>query len=142
MLAAGLLSGLTYGLYSIFGKPLTRRLEPAIILSYALGFGALPLLAVALPTFDTLFGLSPAMYALLISLALIHTALAFGLYTYGLKRIGAGQAAIVATVEPVVAGALGVMLLDEDLSLVKVLGGLLVLCGAALAQLKTSKQFV
>jgi drug/metabolite transporter, DME family len=116
VLATGLLSGLTYGLYSIFGKPLAGHLEPAIILSYALGFGSVLLVLAALPTFHTLIGLSSDSYALLVMLAVVHTALAFGLYTVGLKRLDAGQAAIVATVEPVVAGAIGVVLLGEELT--------------------------
>jgi len=139
MLATGLLSGLTYGLYSIFGKPLAGHLEPAIILSYALGFGSVLLVLAALPTFHTLVGLSSGSYALLVMLAVVHTALAFGLYTVGLKRLDAGQAAIVATVEPVVAGAIGVVLLGEELTALKVIGALLVLAGAALAQVRLEK---
>ena len=139
VLATGLLSGLTYGLYSIFGKPLTGHLEPAIILSYALGFGSVLLVLAALPTFHTLVGLSSSSYALLVMLAVVHTALAFGLYTVGLKRLDAGQAAIVATVEPVVAGAIGVVLLGEELTALKVIGALLVLAGAALAQVRLKK---
>jgi drug/metabolite transporter, DME family len=134
VLLTGLLSGLAYGLYSIFGKPLSGRLPPAAILSYALGFGALLLLVAALPTLDTLLGLSPLSYTLLLMLAVVHTSLAFGLYTFGLRRLDAGQAAIVATVEPVVAGVTGVALLGEDLTAPKVFGALLVLAGAALAQ--------
>jgi DME family drug/metabolite transporter len=139
VLTAGLLSGLTYGLYSIFGKPLVGHLEPAVILSYALGFGSLLLVLAALPTFYTLVGLSSDSYALLFMLAVVHTALAFGLYTVGLKRLDAGQAAIVATVEPVVAGAIGVILLGEKLTALKVIGALLVLAGAALAQVSLEK---
>ena len=139
VLATGLLSGLTYGLYSIFGKPLAGHLEPAIILSYALGFGSVLLVLAALPTFHTLVGLSSSSYALLVMLAVVHTALAFGLYTVGLKRLDAGQAAIVATVEPVVAGAIGVVLLGEELTALKVIGALLVLAGAALAQVSLEK---
>ena len=139
VLATGLLSGLTYGLYSIFGKPLAGHLEPAIILSYALGFGSVLLVLAALPTFHTLVGLSSSSYALLVMLAVVHTALAFGLYTVGLKRLDAGQAAIVATVEPVVAGAIGVVLLGEELTALKVIGALLVLAGAALAQVRLEK---
>ncbi len=139
VLATGLLSGLTYGLYSIFGKPLAGHLEPAIILSYALGFGSVLLVLAALPTFHTLVGLSSSSYALLVMLAVVHTALAFGLYTMGLKRLDAGQAAIVATVEPVVAGAIGVVLLGEELTALKVIGALLVLAGAALAQVRLEK---
>ena len=139
VLATGLLSGLTYSLYSIFGKPLAGHLEPAIILSYALGFGSVLLVLAALPTFHTLVGLSSSSYALLVMLAVVHTALAFGLYTVGLKRLDAGQAAIVATVEPVVAGAIGVVLLGEELTALKVIGALLVLAGAALAQVRLEK---
>jgi drug/metabolite transporter, DME family len=72
-------------------------------------------------------------------LAVVHTALAFGLYTAGLKCLDAGQAAIVATVEPVVAGAVGVILLGEALTAPKVFGALLVLAGAALAQARLEK---
>ncbi len=140
VLATGLLSGLTYGLYSIFGKPVAGRLDPAIILSYALGFGTVLLVIFALPTLDTLVGLSPDSYALLLMLAVVHTSLAFGLYTVGLKRLDAGQAAIVATVEPVVAGAIGVVLLGETLTAPKLLGALLVLAGAALAQVRLAKE--
>ncbi len=136
VLATGLLSGLTYGLYSIFGKPLTGRLGPATILSYALGFGTVLLVLAALPTLHTLVGLSLGSYALLFMLAVVHTSLAFGLYTVGLKRLEAGQAAIVATVEPVVAGAIGVVLLSEALTAQKLFGALLVLTGAALAQVR------
>jgi drug/metabolite transporter, DME family len=139
VLATGLLSGLTYGLYSIFGKPLIGHLSPATILSYALGVGALLLLAAAFPTLDTLAGLSPSSYALLFMLAMVHTSLAFGLYTAGLKRLEAGQAAIVATVEPVVAGAVGAVLLGEELTAPKLLGAFLVLAGAALAQKGSGK---
>jgi drug/metabolite transporter (DMT)-like permease len=118
---------------------LAGHLEPAIILSYALGFGSVLLVLAALPTFHTLVGLSSSSYALLVMLAVVHTALAFGLYTVGLKRLDAGQAAIVATVEPVVAGAIGVVLLGEELTALKVIGAILVLAGAALAQVRLEK---
>ena len=134
VIVTGLLSGLTYGMYSIFGKPVAGHLSPAVILSYALGFGAVLLVAFAIPSLDTLAGLPLWCYALLLVLAVVHTTLAFALYTFGLRRLEAGRAAIVATVEPVVAGALGVLLLGEELTVFKVLGALLVLSGAALAQ--------
>jgi DME family drug/metabolite transporter len=139
VLVTGLLSGLTYGLYSIFGRPVAGRLDPPVILSYALFFGATLLLVAALPTLGTLAGLSFGSYALLTMLAVVHTTLAFALYTFGLGRLGAGRAAIVATVEPVVAGALGAALLGEELTVPKVVGGVLVISGAALGQVRFRK---
>jgi DME family drug/metabolite transporter len=134
VLLTGLLSGLTYGLYSIFGRPVTGHLNPSVILSYALFFGGLLLFACAIPSLDTLAGLPMGSYALLLMLAVVHTTLGFALYTFGLARLGAGRAAILATVEPVVAGVLGTALLGEALTIPKAAGALLVIFGAALAQ--------
>ena len=135
VLVTGLLAGLTYGLYSVFGRPVAGRLGPAVILSYALFFGMVLLLVAAIPTLQTLAGLTLTSYALLFMLAVVHTTLAFALYTFGLGRLGAGRAAIVATVEPVVAGALGTVLLGEELTIPKVVGAGLVISGAVLAQM-------
>ena len=140
VLLTGLLSGLTYGLYAVLGRPLAGRLSPAVILSYALAFGSALLVIAAIPTLETLAGLPAISYALLLMLAVVHTALGFALYTFGISHLGAGRAAIVATIEPVVAGALGVALLGEDPTALKVLGGLLVLTGAVLAQLTPRKR--
>ena len=139
VLATGLLAALCFGLYPVFGKPVTSRLAPPTILAYALGSGALILLVVAVPTLDTLAGLPPAYYALLLLMAAAHTALGYALYTFGIRRLEAGQAAIVATMEALVAMVLGVTLLGEELTFLKLLGGLLVLCGAVLAQIKLRK---
>lgn len=139
VLVTGLLAGLTFGLYPIFGRPLTGRLDSSIVLFYALAFAAAFLAIVSLPTLSTLAGLPPAYYGLLLALALVHTALAYALYTLGIRRLEAGQVAMLATVEPVVASVLGVALLAEGLTAAKVTGGLLVLSGAVLAQLRLRK---
>ena len=139
VLLTGLLSGLTYGLYAIFGRPVAGHLSPAVVLSYALAFASLLLIPTALPTLDTLAGLPAGSYALLFVLSVVHTTLAFALYTFGIRHLGAGRAAIVATVEPVVAGAMGIVLLNEGLTALKALGALLVLAGAALAQVGPRK---
>jgi DME family drug/metabolite transporter len=139
VLLTGLLSGLTYGLYAIFGRPVAGHLSPAVVLSYALAFASLLLIPTALPTLDTLAGLPAGSYALLFVLSVVHTTLAFALYTFGIRHLGAGRAAIVATVEPVVAGAMGIVLLNEGLTVLKALGALLVLAGAALTQVGPRK---
>ena len=139
VLATGLLAALCFGLYPVFGKPVTGRLNPSTILSYALGFGALVLFVTAIPTLDTLVGLPPGYYALLLLMAVAHTALGYALYTFGIRRLEAGQAAIVATMEAVVAMVLGITLLGEAMTFLKLLGGVLVLSGAVLAQIRLRK---
>jgi len=105
-----------------------------VILSYALACGSALLIVAALPTLDTLAGLPAGSYLLLLMLSVVDAALTYELYTFGIRHLGAGRAAIVATIEPVVAGVLGVTLLGEELTALKALGALLVLAGAALAQ--------
>jgi drug/metabolite transporter (DMT)-like permease len=139
ILLTGLLSGLTYGLYAVLGRPVAGRLSPPVILSYALAFGSALLVVAALPTLDTLVGLPLSSYLILLMLSVVHTTLAFALYTFGIGRLGAGRAAIVATIEPVVAGVLGVTLLGEDLTALKALGAGLVISGAILAQVRPGK---
>jgi drug/metabolite transporter (DMT)-like permease len=71
-----------------------------VILSYALAFGSALLVIAASPTLYTLAWLSAISYALLLMLVVVHTALGFTLYTFGIRHLGAGRAAIVATIEP------------------------------------------
>jgi drug/metabolite transporter (DMT)-like permease len=97
------------------------------------------LIVAALPTLDTLVGLPTTSYLILLMLSVVHTTLAFALYTFGIWHLGAGRAAIVATIEPVVAGVLGIALLGEELTVLKALGALLVISGAVLAQIRPAK---
>ena len=140
VLLAGLGAGLSYELYTIIGKPLAGRLSPAVMLTYALALGTLVVLPVAAPTLDTLTGLSPVGYVLLAAVVVVHTALAFALYTAGLKRLEAGQAAVLAALEPVVAVVAGGLLLGEELGPSTVIGGALVVSGAVLAQARSTTQ--
>ena len=125
----GLAAGLTYALYSIFGKGALGRYGPFTTLLYALGFGTL-FLALALRRWPAL----PPAYALptLLYLILVTTLLTHVLYTNGLRRIEAGRASIIATVEPVVAALLGFLLLGERLEGWQWFGGVLVLSGVLL----------
>lgn len=136
---AGLASGLTYGLYSIFGKVALRRYPPLVVLVYALGFGTVFLvllgLAVGVPVQRFLpAAVAPAAGPLLY-LGLVTTLVAQALYVAGLRTVQASRASIVATVEPVVAGLLGYGIFGETLEPLQLGGAGLVLLAAAMAQL-------
>ncbi len=120
---AGLGAGLTYGLYSIFGKAALRRYSPLTTVVYALGFGTLFLLVASgglqrVPA----AGLPPLAYLIIVPTVAAHL-----LYTSGLRWVEAGRASIVATVEPVVAALGGAMLLREPFGALQWLGAALVL---------------
>lgn len=132
---AGLASGFTYAMYSIFGKTALRRYSPITTMTYALGFGSLILGSVAFPLGAVRFSHTPAGWGSIIYLALVTTLAGQWLYLAGLQRVEAGRASLVATIEPVVAAVLGYALLGERLEVWQILGGALVLSAALAVQM-------
>ena len=70
-------------------------------------------------------------WAALVGISVISTLVAILAFFAGLKRVGAATASIVSTLEPVVTVALAAVFLQEMLSAVQLVGGVLVLAAAA-----------
>ncbi|HEY3248285.1 MAG TPA: EamA family transporter [bacterium] len=126
---AGLASGFTYALYSIFGKTALRRYPPQTTLTYALGIGSVFLGAMTYATGQFDAAALRAGWPMVVYLGLVTTLLAQFLYLSGLREVEAGRASLVATLEPVVAAVLGYVLLRERLDLLQAIGGAAVLSG-------------
>lgn len=124
---AGLASGFTYGMYSIFGKTALRRYSPLTTLVYALGIGTVVLGGAAVSAGAISVAHPAAGWAAVVYLSLVTTLLAQWLYLSGLGEVEAGRASLVATFEPVVAAFLGYAALGERLERWQIVGGLLVL---------------
>lgn len=133
---AGLGAGLTYALYSIFGKTALRRHTPVTTVVYTLAFGAAFLILAArlalgargLPALPR-ESLLPLGY-----LVVFPTACAYLLYIGGLRWVEAGRASVVATLEPVVAALGGTLVLREPFGALQWLGAALVIGGVVLVQ--------
>jgi drug/metabolite transporter (DMT)-like permease len=70
----------------------------------------------------------------LFGVGLVATALSFQTFYAGVRRIGAAQAALVSTVEPIWTIALATFLFGEHLGPIQLVGGALVIAGVLLAQ--------
>jgi DME family drug/metabolite transporter len=130
-LLAGLGAGLTYALYSIFGKTALRTLAPTTTVVYTLGFGAVALLVAGggLPPLPAAAAALPLAYVIV-----FPTVLAYVLYIGGLRWVEAGRASVVATLEPVVAAGGGALLLREPFGTLQWVGAALVLIGVVLVE--------
>ncbi|WP_261664486.1 DMT family transporter [Deinococcus sp. Marseille-Q6407] len=126
----GLLSGFSYSLYYPYGKLFFNRYPPAVLYAVALPVGALCLLPLTSFT-----GKSPEAWLAIGATALLSTYLAYLLYSAGLQRLGATQASVLASLEPVVAGLLALALFGERPGLLSLLGAGLVLVAALLFSL-------
>jgi drug/metabolite transporter (DMT)-like permease len=70
----------------------------------------------------------------LFGIGLLATALAMQAFYAGARRIGAAQASLVSTVEPVYTITLAALLLHESLTPIQILGGIMVIMGVLIAQ--------
>ena len=120
----GLLSGITYALYYLMGRPLFAHNAPSRALAWVLAVGAL-----ALAPFVTFAAISPRAWAALGFLAAFCTFGAYLAYAHGIRRLSPAQAATVATLEPVVALGAAYGVWGERLAPAGIAGAGLVIAG-------------
>jgi DME family drug/metabolite transporter len=123
----GLLSGLAYASYYLFGKRYFTRYEAATLFMYVLPLGALLLLPAV--RFSAKSGVTWAWIAFL---GIVPTYVALQLYEAGLRRVEATRAVTVATLEPVIAAGLAYAVWGETLRPLGYAGAALVLGGVLL----------
>lgn len=124
----GLLAGLAYAVYYLFGKRYFARYEASTLFAYALPAGALLLL----PAVPFAAGKTAADWLVLLFIAVVPTYAAYLLYALGLARVEATRAATVATLEPVAAAVLAYVVWGEALRAGGYVGAALVLGGVLL----------
>lgn len=136
----GLGSGLGYALYSIFSRyAIERGYESFTISFYTFLFAAVGILFLV-PVRETatklVNGNTGQDLLLVFGIALIATVLPYILYTFGLSRVENGKASIMASIEPVVATLLGILIFGESLTAAGTIGVVLVLAAIILLNLK------
>ena len=141
-------AGATYAYYALHAESLTRRRSPAAVLALGLTFGAV-VLSVALPwwsfPFDALTGTGAAgpielpAWAGIAYIVLLGTVLPFTMIIAGVQRIGADGAIITAMLEPIFAGVVAWVVLDQVLTPTQVLGGAVVLAAVTAAQIARAR---
>ncbi|HHO56378.1 MAG TPA: EamA/RhaT family transporter [Trueperaceae bacterium] len=124
----GLVSGLSYASYYIFGKWILGRYKVITIYAFILPIGALGLLP-----FVHFSPKTPITYLYILAVAVLSTYLAYLVYFTGLKKIEASKAVMVATVEPVISAALAAIFFSEALGINGIIGGGLVLLASFLS---------
>ncbi len=143
-LLVGLGSGLGYGLYSILGTVALRRYSPYTVTTYTFIFAAIGSWFISRPA-DMISKFSDApntigliMFCFLT--ALITAFIPFLAYTLGLRTVEASKAGIIATIEPLVATLIGVVVFKEALTVLSALGIILILAAVIILNCKKEKR--
>ncbi len=135
-LLIGLASGLGYGLYSILGTVALRRYSPYTVTAYTFLLAAAGSFLICRPAemaakFAEAANL-PSLLLLCGLTALVTAVIPFLAYTLGLRTVEAGRAGVLATVEPLVAALIGMLVFSEPLTVLSVLGILLILAAVVI----------
>jgi len=110
----GLLSGITYSVYSILTKIEFRRgAHPVTTSLYGFGFMSIIALSICKPVEIIERTVSPKIFILLIGLGVVTFVIPYFLYTLSLKYLPAGTASALSIVEPMAATVFGMIFLRE-----------------------------
>ncbi|MDE7130968.1 MAG: DMT family transporter [Lachnospiraceae bacterium] len=140
----GLGSGLGYGLYSILGTIALRRYSTYTVTTYTFVTAAIgSLFLCSLPDLwykITVCPRKPSLCFFIILTGSVTAVIPFLLYTLGLEQVEASRAAILATIEPMVATLIGIVVFHEYMTIMSVLGILCILCAILLLNSHRSQQ--
>lgn len=129
----GLGAGFGYALYTIFSRfALQRGYSPTTINFYSCLFAASGAFLIWRPAdaVSIMFS-SASVFAWCVGLGVITCFVAYALYTYALTGLENGRAAVVCSIEPVVASVLGVVVFHEVMTVPMLAGVTLVLLAIA-----------
>ena len=136
---SGLLSALGFAWYSIHGEYGMRKYEPWAVLFYALFFSGLTWNILHPPFAAFMQNYSMTEWGFIFYIGIMGTLVPFGLYLEGINLIRSTHASITATIEPISAGIISYLFLDEVMDWLQIAGALLVMGSVILLQSDSRK---
>ncbi|QTA82418.1 EamA domain-containing protein [Desulfonema limicola] len=133
---SGILSAAAFAWYSLQGEYGMKKYSPWTVLFYAMFFGALAWNIFYPPLNAFIQPYSFYEWLWILYIGTMGTALPFGLYLKGVSLIRSTRASITATLEPITAGLISYLFLNETMELLQMSGGVLVIFSIILLQLK------
>lgn len=140
-LIVGLCSGIGYGLYSILGSVALKKYSAVTVTTYTFVIAAAGAWIICDPA-DMTAKLAAAesvwrLAWLVVLTGLVTAVIPFAAYTRGLMYVEPSRAAILATVEPMVATLLGALVFAEPVTLLSGLGIVLILVSVVMLNVKS-----
>jgi drug/metabolite transporter (DMT)-like permease len=124
--------------YALVSYKGVREYPEDVVATYVATFSTVMFLTLQNPVDLLDIQLPSTGWAILLAIAVLPQVLAILLYLKGVKILGPGQTVILMTLEPLVATSLAFMVLGERMSPPQLVGGIMVLGGMLLSQLRLS----
>ena len=133
-----LLNAISYTFYFITVKPLMEKYSPVVIIRMSFTFGLLLMLPICLHEFSQIRwnAMNGWAWASIASITVLGTFAAYLLNITGIKHLGASLAGAYIYVQPLFAAAISIIVMGEELSLLKIVAALLIGLGVFLTHYK------
>ncbi|MBW1607210.1 MAG: EamA family transporter [Deltaproteobacteria bacterium] len=132
---SGILSAVTFAWYSVHGEYGMRRYNPWTVLFFALFFGALVWNVLHPPLEAFMHDYSRVQWVWILYIGILGTLVPFGLYLEGINLIRSTRASITATLEPITAGIISYIFLNEIMEAAQITGGAIIIASIICLQL-------
>jgi drug/metabolite transporter (DMT)-like permease len=131
-------SGCAYALYLVLTRPILARHEPLRVVSWIFLLAAVTVTPIDIGGMRAVFahGLSPAGWASMAYVIVGATAVPYLLNNWALVRVKSSVVAVYILLQPIIAGVLGRVVLDERLGPHAAVAGILIVAGVVLSAWK------
>jgi drug/metabolite transporter (DMT)-like permease len=144
--STGLLSGLLFAGYTLFGKEAAeRKINPWTSMLYSFAFGSMfimifnlfPLLPGAAGSFKALLPNLPVNgWLILLFLSFVPTIFGFGFYNMSMNYLPASIVNLLATLEPAMTAVEAYIFLDERMTIIQIVGSVIILSAVLIVRLE------
>ncbi len=124
-----LIATISAGIYTVGGKVLMKRYSPQVLTAYAMVLGSIPLLPFLPSSLERMMEVDILTVLSVLFLGIFSTYFAYQGWYYFLNREEASKASVFLQAIPVVSILAGYFLLGEEITLMTVAGGLLIILG-------------
>lgn len=135
----GVSSGFLYALYTIFGRVALKKYDTMTVTAYTFIVGFVCSIPIGkLCSAFEIISKQPKLVFLCFGIGIVSTVLPYYLYTWGLKRMESGKAAILVAVEPVVGAVIGITFFNESHDVKKIIGILMIVTAIIVLNINSS----
>ena len=127
-------AALCYTAYLLYGNGVVRRHPPVVTTAYVLSFAAAGFTLYGLAGGGIDFSFPAGSWIWLVAMAMVSTSMGILFLFAGLRRIEAGKASIVSTIEVVITVGFSALLFRDVLTPAQIVGGMAVLLGIIILQ--------
>ena len=132
------LSGITYGLFLVYlDKTGFKHMDPFKCTMYISLFNIVGLIAFGMSTGELNLNLTPMAWVLTVLISFLTAIFGNAFLQLGVKYCGATTASILCTFEPITSVVLGIMFLNESLTILKLIGCVLIMVAVLLLSINT-----